>query len=122
MRAASGSSIRRLRQRRGWTQRQLAEHLGTDPVTISRWERGATKPRRSARARLAALTTDSGERSLEPLIDALGRRFAARTLRRALLLARPPGRAWFAANPAKRLRDVDRAVADQLALRGRFHG
>ena len=91
-------------------------------MTISRWERGATKPRRSARARLNALANRSAEGSLEPLIDALGRRFAARTLHRAVLLARPPNRAWFAADPAKRIRDVDRAVADQLALRARFHG
>ncbi|MFL5664267.1 MAG: helix-turn-helix domain-containing protein [Ktedonobacteraceae bacterium] len=38
------SNILLLRQRRarGWTQRDVAEKIGTYPVNISRWERGET--------------------------------------------------------------------------------
>jgi 8-oxo-dGTP pyrophosphatase MutT (NUDIX family) len=58
----SGAKIRRLRRERGWTQAQLAALLDTDAVTVSRWERGVSQPRRSARARLAQLASTSGRR------------------------------------------------------------
>jgi 8-oxo-dGTP pyrophosphatase MutT (NUDIX family) len=58
----TGPEIRGLRRDRGWTQTQLAELLDTDPVTVSRWERGISRPRRSARARLAKLSVTTGRR------------------------------------------------------------
>jgi transcriptional regulator with XRE-family HTH domain len=33
-------ALRRQRQLRGWSQQRLAEQLGTDENTVSRWERG----------------------------------------------------------------------------------
>jgi DNA-binding transcriptional regulator YiaG len=36
----TGSQVRRLRRHEGWTQVQLATHLGVDPNTVARWERG----------------------------------------------------------------------------------
>lgn len=36
--------LRGIRERRGWTQRQLARELSVSPRTISRWERGKTEP------------------------------------------------------------------------------
>jgi len=39
----------------GWTQRDLAERLEVDPVTVSRWERGVSAPRRAIARRLERL-------------------------------------------------------------------
>ena len=40
----SNERLRRARDLRGWTQADLAEALGTDFETVSRWERGITVP------------------------------------------------------------------------------
>jgi len=40
----NAKSIRRSRVRLGLTQRQVADRVGVDPVTISRWERGVSAP------------------------------------------------------------------------------
>lgn len=39
-----GISLCNLRKRKGWTQGKLAEKVGVDTETISRFERGATMP------------------------------------------------------------------------------
>lgn len=44
--------IRLLRRRLGLTQKELAEALGVDQVTVSRWERGVDAPRPGRLARL----------------------------------------------------------------------
>ncbi len=36
--------IRHLRAQMGWTQKQLADRLMVDLITVSRWERGARVP------------------------------------------------------------------------------
>lgn len=36
--------IKTLRQARGWTQLALAEKLGVEQSTVSRWERGQARP------------------------------------------------------------------------------
>lgn len=36
--------LRTARLELGFTQARLAEYMGVDPMTISRWERGVTKP------------------------------------------------------------------------------
>jgi transcriptional regulator with XRE-family HTH domain len=36
----TGTQLRRLRRQQGWTQVQVAGHLGVDPNTVARWERG----------------------------------------------------------------------------------
>jgi len=47
--------LRRERDRRGWSQSQLAEQIGTDSKTVSRWERGLTFPQSWYRQRLMAV-------------------------------------------------------------------
>jgi uncharacterized membrane protein/DNA-binding XRE family transcriptional regulator len=43
------------RERRGWSQARLAELIGTDSGTVSRWERGVTSPSPYFREKLVAL-------------------------------------------------------------------
>ena len=48
-----GRNIAVLRKQRNWTQSQLAERIGVDTETISRFERGATLPSLMTLERLA---------------------------------------------------------------------
>lgn len=49
------TTIRQLREERGWTQLHLAIQLGITPVTIYNWERGNSEPRVSQFRQLARL-------------------------------------------------------------------
>lgn len=40
-----GRNLKRARVARGLTQRELAEMIGTDSFQVSRWERGANRPK-----------------------------------------------------------------------------
>lgn len=42
-----GTRIKRARERRRWSQRQLAEALQVDRKTVDNWENGRTSPRSS---------------------------------------------------------------------------
>ena len=66
-----GDHVRRLREQRGWDQADLARELGdVTQQTVSRWERGASRPRRHVVVRLAfLLDVDPSE-----LLDAAGYR------------------------------------------------
>lgn len=44
MNSVFSSNLRRLRQAKGYTQEQVADHLGVSPQSVSRWECGATFP------------------------------------------------------------------------------
>lgn len=59
---ADASAVRALRSSLGWTQQRLAAELGTDHGTVSRWERGISRPRRSALQRLRLLGLDGRRR------------------------------------------------------------
>jgi transcriptional regulator with XRE-family HTH domain len=39
-----GERIRAARDERGWKQKHLAAEVSVEPITVSRWERGATTP------------------------------------------------------------------------------
>jgi transcriptional regulator with XRE-family HTH domain len=39
-----GTRIKRARERKRWTQRQLADALGVDRKTVDNWENGRTRP------------------------------------------------------------------------------
>jgi transcriptional regulator with XRE-family HTH domain len=42
--AELGGRIREARAAKGWKQRELASEVEVEPITVSRWERGATTP------------------------------------------------------------------------------
>jgi transcriptional regulator with XRE-family HTH domain len=52
-----GDRIRKAREHRGWTQRELSTHLGVSLRTISRWERGDNLP---GTTRLVAVARETG--------------------------------------------------------------
>src|SRR5215213_1793973 len=39
-----GEKIKTARSDKGWKQKHLAAHVEVEPMTVSRWERGATTP------------------------------------------------------------------------------
>ena len=39
-----GAKIKQARAERGWKQKHLAAEVSVEPITVSRWERGATTP------------------------------------------------------------------------------
>ncbi len=39
-----GERIRAARAEKGWKQKHLAAQVDVEPITVSRWERGATSP------------------------------------------------------------------------------
>src|SRR5438552_5907146 len=47
--------LRQERIRRNWRQREVAEQLGTTPVTVTRWESGSHQPSPYFRVKLCAL-------------------------------------------------------------------
>src|SRR2546425_1075314 len=43
-RSELGGKIRAARKDKGWKQKHLAAQVEVEPITVSRWERGATTP------------------------------------------------------------------------------
>src|SRR5881397_3227199 len=60
--------LRRARHLKGWTQSKLAEMLGTDFETVSRWERGITLPSAYFRDRLCS-ALDKTPQELGLIVD-----------------------------------------------------
>jgi transcriptional regulator with XRE-family HTH domain len=54
--AGLGARLRTARRSAGLTQRQLAEAIGVESITVSRWERGVTTPSLPRLRRIAELT------------------------------------------------------------------
>lgn len=53
--------LRRERELRGWSQAKVADEVGTDPATVSRWERGLSFPYPYFREKLCALFGKNAE-------------------------------------------------------------
>ena len=51
--ARIGRKLRRLREKRGWTQTQVADQVGVRVASVSRWEADRDQPRMEYVARLA---------------------------------------------------------------------
>ena len=54
-----GARLRVARRSAGLTQKQLADQLGVESITVSRWERGVTTPSIPRLRRIAELTQTS---------------------------------------------------------------
>jgi transcriptional regulator with XRE-family HTH domain len=108
--------IRSFRKRKGWTQSELAAKLGTDAVTVSRWERGIVRPRPSAQVRLVTLK-DGLSDEIRSLVDAIGASDSQRTLKRLLLLRHAVRPHRFIDGPKFRLEEADRALRQQSELK-----
>ncbi len=66
-------AIRTARERRGWTQAELAEKLEVSQSTISFWERGVETPSLDNQVRLATLIPDIFELLAEQETDLISR-------------------------------------------------
>jgi transcriptional regulator with XRE-family HTH domain len=85
--AEVGGKIRAARADKGWKQKHLAAHVQVEPITVSRWERGATTPDFDALRLIADATgkplsyflgeADSAPREASPLDGAAERLEAA---------------------------------------------
>lgn len=131
--AISAATLQRLRRRLGWTQRELAENLEVDPMTVSRWERGLSSPRRGIRNRLDALAaqipakpreqnprpTLSTRERIDELVRIVGLDAALHALRQIALLQRKRAPVHFVDDPNKRMREVEAALREQSALLAR---
>jgi transcriptional regulator with XRE-family HTH domain len=51
-----GEKIRAARAAKGWKQKHLAAQVDVEPITVSRWERGATRPDLDVIAQVAEAT------------------------------------------------------------------
>jgi transcriptional regulator with XRE-family HTH domain len=58
---ASNRRLKQARELRGWSQAKVAEQIGTDATTVSRWERGLFSPTPYFRERLCALFGKNAE-------------------------------------------------------------
>ena len=122
-----------LRHRHGWTQAQLAQFLGVDTATVSRWERGASRPRAGVLAALARLTTAppvaiepgpeaAGDRrfasdaSIDELVRIVGLDRARGALRALALQSRTAEPIRFIVDPTERLRQLDDMLDEQREL------
>ena len=54
--AQLGERIRSARASKGWKQKHLAAQVEVEPITVSRWERGATTPDLDVLGRVARAT------------------------------------------------------------------
>lgn len=57
----SNTQLRRERELKGWSQRTVAEQIGTNPQTVTRWELGEHKPSRYFQTKLCELFGKSAE-------------------------------------------------------------
>jgi transcriptional regulator with XRE-family HTH domain len=94
-----GDRIRQARAAKGWKQKNLAAEVEVEPITVSRWERGATTPdldvlRLVAEATgrpLSYFVSDDESPALETRVETLEQSLARLEQKLDLLLERLPG-------------------------------
>ena len=88
--AQLGEKIRAARAAKGWKQKHLAAQVDVEPITVSRWERGATTPDLDVINRVAEATGKSvsyfvGGEEEAPVTDPSALDEAARRIEAAAL-------------------------------------
>lgn len=63
-----GKSILSIRDKHNFSQEELAEQLGTNQATISRWERGLSKPTFKFQKKLISLYGEPQEKKVDPKV------------------------------------------------------
>ena len=94
-----GDRIREARASKGWKQKNLAAEVEVEPITVSRWERGATTPdldvlRLVAEATgrpLSYFVSDDEPPALDTRVETLEQSLARLEQKLDLLLERLPG-------------------------------
>lgn len=66
--AEVGARLRHIRERNGWSQKELADHLGVTASQLSRWEHGKILPATESQIDIC----DSTETTLDELVRGLG--------------------------------------------------
>jgi transcriptional regulator with XRE-family HTH domain len=95
-----GDRIREARASKGWKQKNLAAEVEVEPITVSRWERGATTPdldvlRLVAEATdrpLSYFVSDDEPPALDTRVETLEQSLARLEQKLDLLLERLPGK------------------------------
>lgn len=83
--AKLGARIKSARAAKGWKQKHLAAEVRVEPITVSRWERGATTPDFNALALVAEATGkpisyflgEDGPTTPQPRLDDAAKRLEA---------------------------------------------
>ena len=83
----TGPEIRAARERKGWTQQQLAAEIKVGQRTIGNWERGETVPKNRMAALEAVLRTETAD----PLTTASDAELLAELMRRTAARERNAG-------------------------------
>ena len=81
-----GERIRTARTERGWKQKHLAASVSVEPITVSRWERGATTPDLDA----LGLVAEATGKPVSFFVDQPRSREASSELEGAAVESRPP--------------------------------
>lgn len=80
-----GSTIRRMREARGWTQERLAKELGVGARTVGGWERGEAVPKNRMGMLYELFGQNGSDGTVDPLRAASDIALLSELLRRASL-------------------------------------
>lgn len=83
----TGPEIRAARERKGWTQQELAAAIKVGMRTVGNWERGETVPKN----RMAALEAVLRDEKPDPLANASDAELLAELMRRTASRGRAAG-------------------------------
>lgn len=114
---APNVQLRRAREREGWSQQDVAQRVGTEAFTVSRWERGVVIPSHYFRQKLCGLFgVSASELGLVPAETAIGEQ-AERVASEPDVPAGREAALFDPAIPAARTREQGLVGRDEL-LRG----
>ena len=125
--AQLGERIRSARAAKGWKQKHLAAEVEVEPITVSRWERGATTPDLDVLGRVAEATgmpvgwLSAAQRppAAATVAQTPSRIETALQIARGLTASQPPSKSCGPSQPG---RAGDRSMSAAAAVAGRSAG